>query len=599
MELSLLDIAVFLGFIGFVVAFSMWKSRKEETSEDYFLAGRGLVWPLIGLSIVAANLSTEQFVGMAGQGAGNVGLAVSNWQILSSIAIIIVAFYFLPRFLRAGIYTMPEYLEYRYNAAARALMAVSTVIIYVTVLITTVIYSGAIALQTIFDMKLAYGVLLIGAIAGLYTIWGGLKAVAWADLFQGSALMIGGFITMFLGLRAVGGVDAFMTQNADRLHMILPKEHPVLPWTGLLAGIWIPIFYYSGLNQFIVQRTLAARDLRQGQLGIIFAAALWILVPFFIVFPGIMAAGLYKTGMAEEAAKSNQPVLGLLAAHEKDPAAAGIAFAFDEEFAALQPQQAEALAAFNAQALGQSLPEGLPPAEANRILLEAVDPQRITIQKELMGYKYDAAFPLMVRHLIPPGVRGFIFAALAGAIISSIASMLNSASTIFTMDLYKRHLRKHASQANLILTGRLATLCFVILGCLLAPQLDNPRFGGVFNFIQKFQGYISPGILAAFVFGFIVKRTPPAAGVAALIGCPLIYGTLDFFWSDKIVYLNMMALTFGLVVALMALITLAAPLKQPKAMPVVQEFDTRPSPFVLGAGLAVIACVVAFYVVFW
>ena len=166
MQLSPLDMVVFVGFIATVVGFSMYKSRKERTSEDYFLASRGLVWPLIGFSIVAANLSTEQFVGMAGQGASDIGLAVSNWQLTGAVGIIVVAFFFLPRFLRAGIYTMPEYLEYRYNAATRALMAVSTVAVYVTVLITTVIYSGALALQTIFGMKLGLAIVLIGAIAG-------------------------------------------------------------------------------------------------------------------------------------------------------------------------------------------------------------------------------------------------------------------------------------------------------------------------------------------------------------------------------------------------------------------------------------------------
>ena len=202
------DISVFLAFIGGVVAFSMFKSRREITSEDYFLAGRGLTWPLIGLSIVAANISTEQFVGMAGQGAGSVGLAVSNWQLFGSVGIIVIAFTLLPRFLKAGIYTMPEYLEYRYNSTARALMALTTVVIYVAVLLTAVLYSGGLTLNKIFDMSLTKGVWLIGSIAALYTVWGGLKAVAWADLFQGGALLIGGLVTFFLGLNACGGLGA-------------------------------------------------------------------------------------------------------------------------------------------------------------------------------------------------------------------------------------------------------------------------------------------------------------------------------------------------------------------------------------------------------
>ena len=290
---TVFDIGTFCVFILTVVVFSMYKSRLERTSEDYFLAGRSLKWWLIGFSIVAANLSTEQFVGMAGQGAGSVGLAVSSWQLTGSIGIVIVAFFFLPRFLRSGIYTMPEYLEYRYNPAARGIMAFYTMVIYVAVTITAVLYSGGLTLQTIFDMNLTQSVWIIGGLAAVYTTWGGLKAVAWADLFLGSALMAGGLITMMLGFNAVGGLSSFFEHNAGRLHMILPADHPDIPWTALLIGMWIPIFYYCGLNQFIVQRTLAAKTLRQGQLGIIFAAFLWLLVPFAIVFPGIMAFQLY------------------------------------------------------------------------------------------------------------------------------------------------------------------------------------------------------------------------------------------------------------------------------------------------------------------
>lgn len=170
MQLNTLDMAVFLGFMLAVVGFSMYKSRRERTSEDYFLAGRGLTWPLIGFSIVAANLSTEQFVGMAGQAAGNVGLAVSNWQLTGAVGIVVVAFTFLPRFLRGGIYTMPEYLEYRYNASARAIMAVYTVVVYVLVTVTTVLYSGGLTLQTIFGMDLRAAIWLIGVIAAVYHV---------------------------------------------------------------------------------------------------------------------------------------------------------------------------------------------------------------------------------------------------------------------------------------------------------------------------------------------------------------------------------------------------------------------------------------------
>jgi SSS family solute:Na+ symporter len=510
MQLTWTDITVFFAFFAFVVGFSLFKSRRGRSSEDYFLAGRGLPWSLIGFSIVAANLSTEQFVGMAGQGAGSVGLAVSAWQLTGSIGIVIIAFTFLPRFLRAGVYTMPEYLEYRYNAAARTVMAFYTMIIYVTVTITAVLYSGGLTLSTIFGMKLGTGVWIIGLIAAVYTTWGGLKAVAWADLFQGAGLLIGGLVTMVLGFIAVGGVGPFLENNEARLHMILPKDHPDLPWTGILAGMWIPIVYYCGLNQFIVQRTLAAKSLKEGQLGILFAAALWLIVPFAIVFPGIMARQLY--GAELETA--------------------------------------------------------------------------------------DQAYPMLIRQLIPAGIRGFMFASIAGAVISSLASMLNSASTIFTMDLYHRHLLRRASQKNLVFTGRVMTLIFVILGCLLAPHLAHPRFKGVFNFIQEFQGYISPGIVAAFVFGFAIKRAPPAAGLVALLVSAPVYGLLH--WQiEEIHFLIRMMITFVIVVAIMSAITFKYPLSEPRVMPVKADFDTAAPAWIKWIGAAVIGAVIAFFILFW
>jgi SSS family solute:Na+ symporter len=509
MQLNWFDVAVFVGFIGAVVAFSMVKSRQEKTSEDYFLASRGLKWYLIGFSIVAANISTEQFVGMAGQSAGSVGLAVSGYQLLGSVTIVLVAVLFLPRFLRAGIYTMPEYLEYRYNSAARGIMAFYTMVIYVGVLTAAVIYSGALTLHTIFDMRLVHAVWLVGMIAAVYTTWGGLKAVVWADLFQGSALLIGGTITLALGLYAVGGVSAFLEGSADRLHMVLPADHPEIPWTALLLGLWIPNFYYCGLNQFIVQRTLAAKTLREGQLGIIFAAALWLIVPFAIVMPGILAVQLYGDQVTAEP---------------------------------------------------------------------------------------DKAYPILIRQLIPAGLRGFMFAAISGAVISSLASMLNSASTIFTIDLYKRHRNPNASQRLLVTMGRVMTLVFVVIACLIAPHLTE----GVFKFIQEFQGYISPGILAAFVFGFVFKRAPAAAAVAALVLNPLVYGFLHWQYGgdEGIAFLNRMAITFGCLILVMIVVTLVRPLGQPKEMPVRQDFDMRPSPLVLWLGAVVIAAVAAFFFVF-
>ncbi len=507
MNFTPLDVAIFTVFYGIVLGFSFFKSRGGKNSADYFLGGRSLPWWLIGVSVVAANLSTEQFVGMAGQAAGDVGLAVSAWQLTGVVGITLVAWFFLPRFLRAGIYTMPEYLEYRYNAAARAIMSVLTVIIYVTVTTSAVLYSGATTLETVFGFKLTTAVWLIAGIALVYVVWGGLLAAVWADLFQGVALLLGGLITAWLGLKACGGPSEFFTRNADKLHLILPRTHGELPWTVLLGGMWIPIFYYCGLNQFIMQRTLAARTLREGQLGVIFCAALWLLVPVGIVLPGIMAHQLYAGEMA----------------------------------------------------------------------------------------KPDQAYPLLVRHLIPDGIRGFIFAALVGAVISTLASVLNSASTVFTMDVYRQYFHRHADEKSLVRVGRVSTFVCMVLACVVA--LSPILKGGVFKFIQEFQGYISPGIVAAFVFGFVVKRTPPAAGIAALLLSAPIYGGLQWQFSG-VPYLHRMLWTLGCLVAIMSVITVAKPLAVPRILPIRAEMDARTEPVVYVCGAAVILAVLLLFVAF-
>jgi len=289
--------------------------------------------------------------------------------------------------------------------------------------------------------------------------------------------------------------------------MILPRSHPELPWTVLVGGMWIPILYYCGLNQFITQRTLAARSLGQGQAGIVFAAALWLLVPFAIVMPGALAHQLY--GAAIE--------------------------------------------------------------------------------------RPDQAYPMLIRELVPSGLRGLILAALAGAVISTLAAVLNSASTLFTMDLYHRFFRKSASQAELVRVGRVVTVLALALAAVLAtsPFLK----GGVFTFIQEFQGYVSPGIVAAFVFGFVVPKAPPLAGLLALVLSAPVYGLLAWEWPG-VAYLHRMVATLGSLLVVMAAVTLVRPLEEPRRLPVREDIDMRASRPALAGGLAVVAAVLAFFWIF-
>lgn len=616
-SLGWIDITVFVLFVIAVISVGLIKSKGEEGSENYFLAGRGLKWWLIGFSLIAANISTEQFVGMSGSAAGSLGLAIASYEWMAAVTLVVVAFVFLPRFLRAGIYTIPEFLEYRYNTATRTAMAVFTMITYVGVTISAVIYSGAVVINTLFPViNIAVASIIIGALAAVYVATGGLKACAWADLLQGSALILGGLIVVIWAMKALGHADLtsidatadqikdlsganvftkFKELNADKLHMVLPASNPAIPWTALVVGLWLPNFYYWGLNQYIMQRTLGAASLAEGQKGIVFAAALKLIVPFIIVIPGIVAFNLFKPDMAEAAyTANNKPVLEAFAA--ANPLTCKEAFVFNDDFAVTQPETAAKIVAYNA-VLTKTAPQGDTPAQQNAFLLSRL-PESITRQKELMGYHYDSAFGLLIKKLIPTGLRGFMLAAILGAVVSSLASMLNSASTIFTMDFYKKFIAKNSTDKSQVFVGRACVLVFTIIGCAVAPQLANPKFGGVFNFIQEFQGYISPGILGVFVFGLIVHKAPPMAGVIGLFTNVIAYGALKYAVPD-LAFLNRMAVCLVIDLLVMGIVTAVKPLAQPVEIKMNSTISLEPSKLARSIGLVIVALTLLLYVLFW
>ena len=631
MQLSPFDVAVFLGFIITVLAVGVLMSRQEKDSESYFLAGRGLSWWLIGFSLIAANISTEQFVGMSGSAASYVGLVIASYEWMAAIILVVVVFFFLPKFLRAGIYTIPEFLEYRYNALARTMMSVFMMIIYVFVTIAAVIYSGALTVDTIFggqsflgfEVNLVTASWVIGILAAIYVVSGGLKACAWADLLQGSALIVGGGVVMVLAFQALdaaapaaiglspelagaGAITKFRELNAAKLHMVLPKTDLTLPWTALVLGLWIPNFYYWGLNQYITQRTLGAKSLAEGQKGVVFAAGLKLIIPFVIVIPGIIAFNLYKDQMADEATRSNRPVMASYQEVKDSPETAKESFRFNADFAELYPEQAESLVAFNAAAAGTERHASMSVVEANDAVLALIEERNRTLppggrleeQTVLIGRKYDSAFALLIKHLIPTGLRGFMLAAILGAVMSSLASMLNAASTIFTMDLFRQYVGKGASQKTLVLVGRVSVGAFAVIGCVISPLLDNPAFGGIFTYIQEFQGFISPGILAVFVFGLLVARAPAICGPLGLVLNPPVYGILKLL-LPSLAFLDRMAVCFFVVIALMAVITWLKPLDKPVELPHNTRIALDSSPGAKAAGIAVVVVTLTLYAVFW
>jgi SSS family solute:Na+ symporter len=668
-QLSIWDILVFVAFVVTVVSVGLYQSRSEKGSEDYFLAGRDLKWWLIGFSLIASNISTEQFVGMSGNAASHVGLAIASYEWMAAITLVIVAFAFLPYFLRTGIYTMPEFLEVRYDGTARTIMAVATIFIYL-LLLGSVTYSGALVISTLagkagVSVNLATGSLIIGVIAMVYVTAGGLKAAVWADLIQGSALILGGAVIIWFAFQKLGmateaasvvsvetgavsiqalspdtgAMERFWDLNRPRMNMFLPATDTVLPWTALMLGLWIPNFYYWGLNQYITQRTLGSASLAEGQKGIVFAAFMKLLIPFLIVVPGIIAFNLYSNDMRLEARGDTSGSMALyldanpatqfvetseapsdaeiaawparryLLAIYPDAAAIGALEAAspyvlpitrsefestrsgeftvfvteDQSWAAVNPGLAEEIEVFNGQ-----------------VRKAAVTAGRSTTSEKMIAFKYDTALAQLLGHVLPQGVGivGFVLAALLGAVVSSLAAMLNAASTIFSMDVFKKFIRPKASQELTVRVGRFAVIAFGLVAIFLAPQLGNPAISNsIFTIIQEGQGFISPGILAVFAFGLLVRKGPAVCGTAGLLTNIVAYGALKLMVPD-LQFLNRMAVCFGLCLLVMAAITLLRPLDEPVVFKKNTEIALETSNTARIGGILVIGTALVFYFMF-
>ncbi len=689
------DIAVFLAFIAAVIGIGLWKSRGEKThsaegASDYFLAGRGLTWWLIGFSLIAANISTEQFVGMSGKAADWLGMAIASYEWMAAVTLVVVAFVFLPTFLRSGIYTIPEFLQYRYNTFARTVMAIATLIILVGVPTASVIYSGAKVITVNFqgmevlglDLgSITVGCWIIGLLAAVYVFVGGLKACAWADLLQGSALILGGVVILVFAMNVMGDADPeklietarneqvtveslqgagplsrfYQLNQGDlpdgKLHMVREKEDPEIPWTVLIIGLWIPNFFYWGLNQYITQRTLGSKSLAEGQKGVVFSAFLKLLIPFVVVIPGILAFNLYSEDLQDMAVVKNAKTIAAYApdlyealsddvkpdpqdsyvrndlkaiekrlekARQNPPKAIPL-FKFSEQFARSRPADATRIIQHNAQKIGKEMPpsdtfESVDLQATNNQLLDELNGTAMKAQTHTLALRdYDAAFPTLIRRLLPVGngLKGFVLAAIFGAVISSLASMLNSASTIATMDLYNK-VKKNAKPFELVSVGRVFVVLFVLIAIFIAPKLDDPAFGGIFTFIQEFQGFISPGILTIFLFGLLIHRVPRYCGTVGLLLNPILYGLFKF--SPKLLgkdnpgfleavaqwsFLDRMALCFGIIVAVLTILTLINPLKKPVELPVNPKMDMTQSKGALVFGIGVCVLTVALYLIFW
>ncbi len=465
-----LDYLIFIAYAILIMGIGLWLSRtkKGETknSKDYFLAGGTLSWWAIGASLIAANISAEHFIAMSGSGYA-IGLGMAAYEWIAAIVLILVAKYLLPQMLDKKIFTMPQFARERYGTGVSFFFSFFWLLVYVFVNLTSVSWLGALAMNQILGVPMVYGVPGLLLFAGIYSIYGGLKSVAWTDIVQVIFLIGGGLITAWFALDAVAGdagsaIDGFMVvlervrETAADTHfsMIIPETENTgsafldLPGLAVIfGGMWLTNIGYWGFNQFIIQKGLAARNLKEAKRGLLFAGYLKILIPIIVIVPGITAYVIH--GMSVEAADGTLSFI-------------------------------------------------------NQMGDSSVLAGEIT--------RSDDAYPWLLRNFAPVGIRGLAFAALVAAVVSSLASMLNSTSTIFTLDIYKKLINKNASEKQLVKTGRIAAGAALLIAMFSA----RPLLGGLdqaFQYIQEYTGFIYPGVVAVFGMGILWKRATNRAAL--------------------------------------------------------------------------------------
>jgi SSS family solute:Na+ symporter len=419
-----------------LIAVAVWVFlQKNKNTEDYFLAGRNVGWFVIGASIFASNIGSEHVVGLAGTGFES-GTPMAHYELHAWI-VLLLGWLFLPFYIRSGAFTMPEFLEKRFDAKSRWFLSLFSLLAYVLTKVSVTIYAGGIVVSELIGIPFWYGAIGIVIFTGIYTVIGGLKAVIYTETLQTIILILGSLIITYLGLQEVGGwnqLRATVTSvSPDHFNMWRPMNDPKFPWTGLLFGGTIVGIWYWCTDQYIVQRTLAANNIKIGRRGAIFGAYLKLLPILIFLIPGI------------------------------------IAFA-----------------------------------------LSIQNPEIFSIEKA------DRAFPMLVKTLLPVGLKGLVAGGLMAALMSSLASVFNSCSTIFTIDIYKK-LKPNASEKTLINTGKIATGFIVVLGIIWIPIMEKIGGGVMYQYLQNVQSYIAPPVTAVFLLGIIWKRVNSEAAITTLL----------------------------------------------------------------------------------
>lgn len=564
-SLALSDKIVFVLYFLIVASYGYWVYRKKKdtvsASQDFFLAEGSLTWWAIGASLIASNISAEQFIGMSGEGFF-VGVAIAAYEWIAALGLIIIAVWFIPIYLKNKIYTMPQFLKTRYNESVALVMAIFWLLLYVFVNFTSILYLGAVAINGLLGGDYLHLVMIGLMLMALIITLGGMKVIGYTDVIQVAVLIIGGFATVYMALEivdqrinhvvdgsALAGFNTLLSQAPEHFHLILPKpnntdmsaagqlardKYIILPGIAMyFAGQWILNLNYWGCNQYITQRALGAQ-LETARKGILFAGFMKLFMPVIVMLPGIAAFVLYKNG-------------------------------------------------------------------------------------QLTGFEggKDGAYSAILAFL-PAGLKGLAIAALTAAIVASLAGKANSISTIFTLDVYKKYINKDADEKKLVWTGRLTVFISMVIAVIFTWK-DLLGIGGEggFTFIQKYTGFISPGVFAMFMLGFFWKRTTGAAAMTGLIAGFLLaiffnsyaiplFGTENIMYTAylnksgayEIPFLINMGWSFVLTIIIMVIVSMAGPKVNPKA------FEIDASMFKVSKSTLVLIVIIlmllsALYVKFW
>ena len=424
-------ITLILFFIG--LGYIIWRviNQKQDSPEQYFLAGRNLGWFVIGASIFASNIGSEHIVGLAGT-AANSGMVMGHYELHSWI-ILLLGWFFVPFYLNSTVFTMPEFLEKRFSESSRWILTIITLVSYVLTKVSVTVYAGAVVFETLMGIEFWSGALLIVLITGCYTILGGLRAVIYTDALQAMVLIVGSITISVIGLLKIGGWGNLISVvEPTHFNMFLPSDHPDFPWIGMVFAPPIIGVWYWCTDQYIVQRVLSAKNVSEARKGTIFAGYLKLLPIFMFFIPGLIAYAMTKTG-------------------------------------------------------------------------------------QLSYGSSDQVFPTLVRELLPSGIRGLVAGGLLAALMSSLSSVFNSCSTLFTMDIYKK-LYPETDEKKLVFVGRIATGIVVLSGILWIPFIKVVSGAGLYTYLQSVQAYIAPPIASVFLLGLFWSRINANGALAALVG---------------------------------------------------------------------------------